>query len=66
MSGISFRKRIIEDNLRKGLENQHLLNDWEREFIADLYKKVEKGYLRPDQFTQNQFNRLQSVVEGIK
>lgn len=66
MSGISFRAKIVLDNLEIGIKNVGRMTDWEKDFIGDLTRKIQKGYLKPEKLSQNQFNTLQTVVEGLK
>jgi hypothetical protein len=62
----NFRSNIVLNNLKIGLEKQHLLTDWERKFVADLYNKIQNRIIKPENLSHKQFNTLQEVVEDLK
>lgn len=66
MSGLQFRAKIVLDNLEKGIKNVGRLTDWEQRFIGDLTKQIQKGYLKPEKLSQNQFNTLQTITMNMK
>lgn len=65
MSGLSFRRKIVLDNLQLAVKHKNELTDLERRYILALHKRIING-LKPEDLSQEENNTLHIIVEGLK
>jgi hypothetical protein len=57
---VNFREKYITDHLQLCQQHEHLLDEWERQFVND------SASIMPFAYTTRRYNTLHDIAERLK